>query len=238
MAERKIRGIVIDSKDFKEKDKHLSIFSLEEGIVCGVLKGVKNANAKMKFAKEPFCFAEFILQGEGDFSVISSAEIIENFYDLTQDYQKFELGCKILQSIHIVLSKGQVDQNLFLLVIKALRELTYGESDSIYCFVSYLIKLLSLQGFRLIFDRCNSCGMPLVGRRYLNVSTGEIVDLACRDNACFEISHGVHSVFKVLCNTSFESLNTIRLPQENLHEAIKILETIFDIRFGKTIKIE
>ena len=61
MSEIKIKGIVISSKDFKEYDKIITIYSLEKGIVYAKLTGVKKPKAKLKTVKEVFCFAEFIL---------------------------------------------------------------------------------------------------------------------------------------------------------------------------------
>ena len=58
--EEKLSGIVLGGVNFSENDKILNIFTLEKGVISAKIKGVKKAGAKLKFASEPFCFAEFI----------------------------------------------------------------------------------------------------------------------------------------------------------------------------------
>ena len=50
----KIKGIVISSIDYKDKDKLITIFSLEKGLITAKLTGVKNPKAKMKPLKRFF----------------------------------------------------------------------------------------------------------------------------------------------------------------------------------------
>ena len=44
--------------DYGENDKILTLLSAEEGRITAGIKGVKKAGAKLKFAAQPFCFAE------------------------------------------------------------------------------------------------------------------------------------------------------------------------------------
>ena len=63
--EEKINALMIRSVDYADNDKILSLFSLEQGVISAKIRGVKKAGAKLKFAAEPFCFAEYILAGGG-----------------------------------------------------------------------------------------------------------------------------------------------------------------------------
>ena len=47
---RKVTGVVISSKDYKEKDKLISLFTVEEGLVYASMRGVRGDKAKMKSA--------------------------------------------------------------------------------------------------------------------------------------------------------------------------------------------
>ena len=75
MEQIKFKGIVLKSIDYKEKDKLLTIFSLELGKLTAVLKGVRQEKAKLKFAAMPFCFAEFV------------ATNVNGYYTITECYQ-------------------------------------------------------------------------------------------------------------------------------------------------------
>ena len=62
MASTKVKALVIGGRDFKEKDKLVELFTLEQGKLTVSMKGVRGEKAKMKFAKEIFCFGEFVLE--------------------------------------------------------------------------------------------------------------------------------------------------------------------------------
>ena len=59
--EVKVNALVIKAVDYKDNDRILTLYSLEKGKITAGIKGVKKAGAKLKFASEPFCFAEYIL---------------------------------------------------------------------------------------------------------------------------------------------------------------------------------
>ena len=58
---------MLSNCDYKEKDKLVEIFSVELGKITAILKGCKAPTAKLKFAFQPFCFAEFSVIRAGKF---------------------------------------------------------------------------------------------------------------------------------------------------------------------------
>ena len=79
--EIKVNALVIKAIDYKENDKILTLYSLEKGRLSANIKGVKKPKAKLKFASEPFCFAEFILAEKlGKYTVIN-ASYKNSFYN-------------------------------------------------------------------------------------------------------------------------------------------------------------
>ena len=44
MEDTKVKAIVLDSKDYKDKDKLVTLFTLENGLVSAVAKSVKSSN--------------------------------------------------------------------------------------------------------------------------------------------------------------------------------------------------
>ena len=58
--EFKADALVLRAADWGEYDKIVTLFTAERGKLSAALKGVKRAGAKLKFAAQPFCFAEFV----------------------------------------------------------------------------------------------------------------------------------------------------------------------------------
>jgi len=80
MNEKIVDAIVLKSQDYKENDKIVYLFSPAEGKFSAVLKGVKKASAKLKFAGEPFCFAEYTCVRRGDMATVINAMEKESFF--------------------------------------------------------------------------------------------------------------------------------------------------------------
>ena len=59
--EIKTDAIVLQSIDYKDNDKLLTLFSPTLGKITAGIRGVKKPKAKLAFSAQPFCFAEYIL---------------------------------------------------------------------------------------------------------------------------------------------------------------------------------
>ena len=100
----KVKAIVLSSIDYKEKDKLVTLFTIENGVMQAIMKSVKSDKAKMRFAKEPFCFGEYLIAMPS--KIITNVEVEDNFYVLTKDIDKFYLACAILETVKTVVVAG------------------------------------------------------------------------------------------------------------------------------------
>ena len=87
--EVKVNALMLRAADYNENDKILTLLTAENGKITAGIKGVKKAGAKLKFAAQPFCFAEYILSKKGDKYTVINASETESFYDLRTDINKF-----------------------------------------------------------------------------------------------------------------------------------------------------
>ena len=148
--EEKLSGIVLGGVNVSENDKILSIFTLEQGTVSAKIKGVKKAGAKLKFASEPFCFAEFIFLDKNGFKTVINASLIDSFYPVREDIKKYYAGAVVLEFIKKFAKENIVSHELFMLALSTLKEIAYGE-DYIFPTVIFLTEGLSLAGYALTF---------------------------------------------------------------------------------------
>ena len=118
----KINAIVIKSSDRKEKDKNILLFSIEKGKFWATLKGVKGANAKMKLARSPFCFAEFILEDGKMGKIVTGLEVIETFHELSENVDKYFEAIAVLEIINVIEFSNEHERaQIFMLLIKTLK---------------------------------------------------------------------------------------------------------------------
>lgn len=231
----KVKAIVLSSADYKEKDRLVTLFTIEHGIMQVVMKSVKTQKAKMKFAKEPFCFGEFIISLPS--KIITSVEVEDNFFDVTRDIDKFYIACAILDTIRTIVVPGEKNIELFIETLKAIGAIAYNGVNDKYVLVKFLLAVFRSMGYSFALDKCSTCVQKFIGKRYLNLDFGEIVCTGCKSGNCMEISARCHSCFKILSETSYDKLNTIKLALKSEDEALNVLNINFERRFNKKLNL-
>ena len=229
MASTKVKAIVIRSSNVKDKDKLLHIYSLEQGKMLVSMRGVRGEKAKLKSAKEIFCFGEFIIENTKNTNIVTSVSIIDNFYDLSKNTDKYYEACAILDIIDKVVQEP--DPQLFIIIIKALKALCYDDVKKFYVIDKFLLDIFSAMGCNFITERCSSCGATL-GSRYLNLDIGELVCPACKTLSSVAVSDACYSVLRILSSTPYDKLTTLKFGGMGEAQAFNLLSKNYEWRTG------
>jgi len=120
-VEIKVDAIVIRTADYGESDRMLTLFTLQRGKLSAAAKGVRKAGAKLRFAAQPFCFAEYVLAQRGERNTVISAAETDSFYALRGDIGKFYAAASLAGVCDALLYDGMVSEELFLRAVNALR---------------------------------------------------------------------------------------------------------------------
>ena len=235
MEQIKFTGIVLKSVDYKEKDKLLTIFSLELGKITATLKGVKQEKAKLKFAAMPFCFAEFVASNNNGFLTITECSQIESFYNIISNYSKSVVGFLLLEISCIIMQK-QPDERWFLTLINFLKELEFGKSDENILLLKIMLETLNKVGYGLSFDVCSECGLKFVGDVYINLEMGELECSACASINSKKLTRQQFAVLKLISETPLNKLSTLKQKAEVLEALKQILKQNLNLRLATNLK--
>lgn len=227
----KVKAIVIGTKDYKDKDKLVTLYTLDNGKMFCSMKGVRGDKAKLKSAKEIFSFGEYIIENGKGFNIISQVEIIDSFFGICQDIDKYYEGCAILDIVNKI-SSTESDPGLFIHLLKAIKSICYKNLPKFYVINKFLIHIFKDLGYDILTSKCSSCGAELV-KKYFNLDTGEFVCPNCRNATCLIVSDACFSAVKILSETEYENLESIHLGNNILVELFKLLEVNFEWRIGQ-----
>lgn len=230
--EERFKGLVISSKDYKEKDKIATIFSLENGLINVILKGVKNFKAKLKIAKEPFCFGEFLIVNKNNLNLLIDCNVIDTFYNISQDIDKYMEANAIFSIIKNINTFGRQDVALFIETLNALKCLAYENPAKNFVLIKFLIKIFETMGYKLNLQNCAICGEKFYGKEYFCLETGEICCVACKSLNSIELSQKTHTVLRIISNTEYSKLSTLKF---DILETLNILKLNYKLRFNKEI---
>jgi DNA repair protein RecO (recombination protein O) len=215
-----VKGIVLSSFDYKEKDKLVEVFTVEHGKITAVLKGCKSPNAKLKFAFQPFCFAEFSIVRLGKFYQIIDAKLIDSFFDLTKDLNTYYLSSLALELASVSIEFEEQNPTLFILLLNILKYICYDKLPADLILAKFAEDIMNMLGYKINFCQCSNCGMQYLGKVYLNLDSGAFVCSSCKNDNCLLVSNQAFSLLKILSNTEYNRLATVKIASNASREAI------------------
>ena len=240
MDDLKVTGIVINSVDYKENDKLVTIYTLELGVIKAQLRGVKQAKSKLKFACQPFFVGEFFLIKKANFYQVTTVNSIDSFFELTSNYDRYLCASVVLESIKLTQKEEIINEQLFVTVLKTIEALCYEEINENMVLIKYMLKFLALNGYELNFNKCSICGIKLTGAG-LNVGVGGFVCDVCGDEFTHNLEKNVFASLKIINNVDMSNLATVKLNNGVLLKCILLLKininTLFKVNLNSVNKM-
>lgn len=156
-----VNAVMLRSADYGENDKILALLTAEKGKISAGIKGVKKAAAKLKFAAQPFCFAEYVLSCRGERYTVINASECESFYDLRTDINKFYAASAVCEAANALTLEGDECREIFYACIKTLTAICGGDESS--ALIEFLLFALKASGYGINAEDCVLCGAALRG---------------------------------------------------------------------------
>ena len=120
-----VKGIIIRTTDYREKDKLVDIFTTD-GIVTLTAKGVRNVTAKLKSISVILTYGDFSYEEGRGRRVLSGGDVKENFFPCWTDPEKYASAMICLELVEKLFKNEEETQTELVLCLKALGEIAYG----------------------------------------------------------------------------------------------------------------
>ncbi len=153
----KTDAVVLRAVDYLESDRILTLFSPQLGRITVGAKGVKKPKAKLAFATQPFCFAEYVLAEKGGRYTMTGAYLHESFFSLRGDIVRFYAACALAETCLTVLYERESHEGLFIALIEGLKALSLAEEDVAETVVSFILVALRESGYPLDLGYAEEC---------------------------------------------------------------------------------
>lgn len=169
-----IEAIVFRSIDYGETSKILTVFSLEEGIISVMAKGVKAPKSKKQNLVSPFTIANFELNKSHDLYYLKDGEIITNNSKIRKDISKICITQLFFDIIENTSIRNEKNEIVYLLLKKTLKYLE--ETDKILLILNmFLLKYISMIGYKPRLFNCAKCGKNKFTAIYFSTDKGGIL---------------------------------------------------------------
>lgn len=154
-------GIVTRYANYRESDRILSIFTIEQGRIEAKARGCRKPQSPLVNACQPFVFGQFEIFTGKEKATVNACDIKESFYPIREDYERFSIGSVMLRLCHDAAPENEPNGALFSLLYHALSFLAYGKSNPQDLFCCFLVRFLNATGYRPAVTTCARCGRDI-----------------------------------------------------------------------------
>ena len=158
MADMTYRGLVIRTVDYRDNDRILTLFTAEAGRVDAKARNCRKATSPLLACTQPFTYGGYQLFSSKGKYVVDQGEVLESFYPLREDIGRFAAASLCASLCLEAVQAEESSADVFSLLYHTLSFLTYGDSEPGDLAACFLVRFLSLAGFRPAITHCAVCG--------------------------------------------------------------------------------
>lgn len=223
--EFKADALLLRAVDYGENDKMVTLLTAERGKIGVGMKGVKKAGAKLKFAAQPFCFAEYVLSGRGERYTVISASLHDGFYPLREDVTAYYAAACVCEACDALVFEGMQAGALLVAAITALGEMCGGSVPR--ALIRFLLTALRLAGYPVLTEDCAACGKALSGKLFFDFASGSFF--------CAECAVGTLASEVTLCALRAAESGTGQTSPDGEKRALRLLGAYFSYQTEQEI---
>ena len=139
-----------------EADRIVSVLTRHHGKVRAVAKGVRKTKSRFGARLEPPTHLQLQLyEGRSELHIIDQAETVDHFRAIREDLDRLTHAVSMLEVADQLGLEGEPNPGLYQMLLGALRALA-GHSGPLVV-PGFFFKVLALEGFRAVTDRCIEC---------------------------------------------------------------------------------
>ncbi len=170
--EIKTDAVVLQTLDYKDNDKLLTLFCPSLGKITAGIRGVKKPTAKLAFAAQPFAFCEYVLAEKGGRYTVTGAYLHESFFELRLDVDRFYAACAAAEITRILAVENERYDSTFIGLLECLKGLCLSEDDPQESLIAFILIALRESGYPIDLGYLEECDGEIGERLWFDFSDG------------------------------------------------------------------
>ena len=166
------QGIVLRETNYKEADKILTVLTRDWGKRTVKARGCRRKNSKLTAASQLLVYSELTLSERGEFTTLTEADPLEQFWSVRQDLETLALASYFAEVAEASAQEGETCPELLSLLLNCLYALDTLKKPRALVKAVFELRLLCLTGYEPLLDACAVCGAgpaaPLPGGALLH----------------------------------------------------------------------
>ena len=230
-----VRGLVVQTTEYKERDSLLTLLTDELGRITVKARNVRRKNSPLTAACQLLCLSEFTLFSYKDSYVVNDAHVIEQFHGLRLNVKKLALGTYFSQVASLISMEDTPTPELQPLVLNCLFALSQLDIPENKVKAVFELRSACLAGFMPDLYGCRICGKETPD--YFDVSSGLLECFSCRsygDNGIrMPISSGMLEAMRYICFCDEKKIFSFSISEEAMLSLSQITETFLSTQLER-----
>jgi DNA repair protein RecO (recombination protein O) len=176
-------AIILNRQPFREYDSRVIAYSRDRGKLELVARGAKKISSKLAGHLEPLSLSKIMVVRGRQFDYIGGAAMEKGFVRLKSDLACIKPAGRAVEATDKLIKSGIEDKNIFNLLLSLLEtydNLRKAPADPEILYYFYVLKLLSLLGYRPNLTHCLDCHQEItVAKNRFDPARGGIICSAC-----------------------------------------------------------
>ncbi|MDR1418570.1 MAG: DNA repair protein RecO [Endomicrobium sp.] len=177
-----IKGVVFNSKIYKEQDKLVTIYSYECGKLQAIVPSAKKITAKLSSATEPLTESEFMICNNGFSSKVVGAKILENNSKIKNDFLKNLYAIYALEICDKFIPYNMENKNKYDLISRLWQVLSDCKFHK-RALIAFILRFLKISGYSFL-DYIKNTNISIDKKtvnsiKQLSNCSGNDVDILC-----------------------------------------------------------
>lgn len=221
------RGIILASREFKEKDRLVSVLTADRGIVTICAKGSGRPGSKSAFASIPFMVCDFVVSVSHGYYYLKEGTIVENNSDIMNSLETMTCASHMASCLIDSTFQGEIAREAYELAAYAFYMLAKRPQDYIVIYSAFNWRLLTIAGLTVKYDLTNDGAEEIKpGNIYLVSLTGGTIETAKNTKARF-----TGTDYRILPYDCIEALNYFfECPVNRLFTAKASEEVVMELK--------
>ncbi len=219
-------GIVLKTRNYREADKILTIFSRKEGKLVVLAKGLRRISSKRAGTLDVLNLVRMGLADSRAMQVVTETSLLDSFKAVKRNLENLKLGYVIVELLDKLTSFGEENIKIFELAVTSLHNigrLKDGGRRLALTFFEY--KLLYLLGYDPVLDFCTVCYSDILdtwSSIKFSAVTGGIICPNCNKGGIL-IDLETVSLMRSLRDLSFNDIQNNGVMREELKKAEEVI---------------
>ena len=214
------QGLVLRETNYKEADKILTVLTRDWGKRTVKARGCRRKNSKLTAASQLLVYSELTLSERGEFTTLTEADPLEQFWSVRQDLETLALASYFAEVAEASAQEGETCPELLSLLLNCLYALDTLKKPRALVKAVFELRLLCLTGYEPLLDACAVCGAPEPLRARLHLSQGVLCCAACRERlgggVSMPLSPGALAAARYIVSGPPKKLFSFALAEESL----------------------